>query len=633
LRTHPAPNAKRALSWFVDLVVLAVAFTIVAAAVETLFPIGPDGDVPAVADAINLVALTLLPVLYLGVAERGVGQSVGKRIAGIRVAATDGRPRLGLGPSLLRGVARWLSVMPLLVGYVAALTGRKRAWHDLLTGTVVVAVGSPVVMEDKSALPAPLLAPALAPPPQREAPTRRGECLTHAPDAPDMWGPSSIDLRRLAAALEAGGHCDEATWLRVRSLRPHEADDPDVWGELAVLVAKHLSPVDAFGIANEWLVDHPNHPGFLSARCLAQAQLGQLDAAIASGEKALHSDRASVAAREALAAALVGAKRHDRALEVLDSLRSEGVETVDSIACRARIALEAGEFSEAEHLGLAALALDPLNVGVRILTVRAIGRRRWTRERASARAFGMVRNRLRAALVTDPCLAEQAALLVAGLEGTPQIGALRDELLELPVLSVSPVRRYVRKVLAILSGVAALLLVLGPTAREAHIADDVSRIVIGLEPWSVAIVAITSIVSALRLRAHAAQMRALDERSRSWLRFARATHEADAVGHGTPRSYGSPRSRAKDPTPPAKSVLAAPTLCHCATLRALWFDLAARHARLHLTVVRRHELGLDELLCPETLTSWISVDRGNGPHLCRVALAGEDEPILANRDE
>ena len=65
------------------------------------------------------------------------GQTVGKRVVGVRVVSLDGGP-LTLGGALLRLFGYWLSSLVFGIGYLMAAFRRdKRALHDLLAGTRV----------------------------------------------------------------------------------------------------------------------------------------------------------------------------------------------------------------------------------------------------------------------------------------------------------------------------------------------------------------------------------------------------------------------------------------------------------------------------------------------------------------
>ncbi len=81
---------------------------------------------------------TVLTFIYFGYFHAAAGQTVGKRLCGLRVVTADGRP-IGWARSLVRCAGYFLSSFFLYLGFVwAVLNRRKRAWHDYLAGTVVV---------------------------------------------------------------------------------------------------------------------------------------------------------------------------------------------------------------------------------------------------------------------------------------------------------------------------------------------------------------------------------------------------------------------------------------------------------------------------------------------------------------
>lgn len=69
------------------------------------------------------------------------GQTVGKRVMGIRVVDFSTGGPIGLGRGLIRWVGRLLSGLACLLGYFWMLWDReKQCWHDKLATTVVVPV-------------------------------------------------------------------------------------------------------------------------------------------------------------------------------------------------------------------------------------------------------------------------------------------------------------------------------------------------------------------------------------------------------------------------------------------------------------------------------------------------------------
>ena len=85
-----------------------------------------------------LLNLALTGLYFAGFHASGLQATPGKLAFGIKVTDLAGA-RIGLLRALLRFVASWLSALTFLIGYLmAAFTGRKRALHDLMCGTVVV---------------------------------------------------------------------------------------------------------------------------------------------------------------------------------------------------------------------------------------------------------------------------------------------------------------------------------------------------------------------------------------------------------------------------------------------------------------------------------------------------------------
>ena len=83
---------------------------------------------------ISLVLLLLYFTLFLG----DGGQTLGKRLLGVKVVRADG-VEIGYGRAFLRAVGYWASSSVLGLGFLWALWDRrKQAWHDKIAGTVVI---------------------------------------------------------------------------------------------------------------------------------------------------------------------------------------------------------------------------------------------------------------------------------------------------------------------------------------------------------------------------------------------------------------------------------------------------------------------------------------------------------------
>ena len=143
----PAPIGRRFLAKLVDLLVvdafcgvLLIGFAVLQAA-----------GVPGTKLALWLLGVFLLfGILYLAVGTSGGRQTLGYRLAGLRVVlAGSGDAPVGFGRSLSRSVLDWffygLTHYGIgLADYVAIfVTPQKQAFHDLATRTQVIAAARP----------------------------------------------------------------------------------------------------------------------------------------------------------------------------------------------------------------------------------------------------------------------------------------------------------------------------------------------------------------------------------------------------------------------------------------------------------------------------------------------------------
>lgn len=87
---------------------------------------------------VELTSLLGLSQIYFTFFYSFGGASIGKYLMGLRVVRADGRP-LKPARAALRTLAYAISTAVLYAGFLNVLVDdRRRAWHDLLTGTVVV---------------------------------------------------------------------------------------------------------------------------------------------------------------------------------------------------------------------------------------------------------------------------------------------------------------------------------------------------------------------------------------------------------------------------------------------------------------------------------------------------------------
>ncbi|MFN0153686.1 MAG: RDD family protein [Gaiella sp.] len=91
------------------------------------------------AGVLVFVAVALAYQIYL---EGGhSGQTVGKKAVGIRVVDLKTGGSIGYGRAVLRMIGKWISGLPLYLGYLWMLWDpEKQTWHDKIATTAVVPV-------------------------------------------------------------------------------------------------------------------------------------------------------------------------------------------------------------------------------------------------------------------------------------------------------------------------------------------------------------------------------------------------------------------------------------------------------------------------------------------------------------
>lgn len=132
-----ASLGARALARVLDSV-LVILFTGALAVVAQGGDAGPD--VPGWVR----FATVAFGVAYEGLLVAGSGQTLGKRVAGVRVVdAATGQPP-PLGRALVRAAPYLLALVPVVgsfwsLAYLPAVwRARRQGWHDLAAGTIVV---------------------------------------------------------------------------------------------------------------------------------------------------------------------------------------------------------------------------------------------------------------------------------------------------------------------------------------------------------------------------------------------------------------------------------------------------------------------------------------------------------------
>ena len=135
----------RSLAFLIDNIALGVIAWLLSLVLIPLTGIASQPDpglfslLVGTASMVVAFILIFLQFLYFGWLWSTSGQSLGMRVANIRVVRRDGS-RLSLVRAGLRGtLGYWISGLVFGLGFIwAAFDGRKEAWHDKLFDTSVL---------------------------------------------------------------------------------------------------------------------------------------------------------------------------------------------------------------------------------------------------------------------------------------------------------------------------------------------------------------------------------------------------------------------------------------------------------------------------------------------------------------
>ncbi len=119
-----AAFASRALAFLTDIIILLIADILLNYCLY-----GIPGN--------NFITFFMLFIIYFWYFTASSGQTIGKSLLGIKVTGISGS-RAGAGVALARAFSYWISALPLFAGFLAVLGKNKPAFHDRITGTIVV---------------------------------------------------------------------------------------------------------------------------------------------------------------------------------------------------------------------------------------------------------------------------------------------------------------------------------------------------------------------------------------------------------------------------------------------------------------------------------------------------------------
>jgi uncharacterized RDD family membrane protein YckC len=158
----PAPGVKfashglRLIAYIVDSLIVGFVFTVVVVIMATTLFAGAglsgfwradfrDRDLtPAMVGALVVFVLLVLLVSLVALAYfpyfwAKSGQTPGMRMFGLYVVRDTDGGKISGGQAILRLIGMWISIIPFYLGFIwIFIDARRRGWHDLIAGTVVI---------------------------------------------------------------------------------------------------------------------------------------------------------------------------------------------------------------------------------------------------------------------------------------------------------------------------------------------------------------------------------------------------------------------------------------------------------------------------------------------------------------
>jgi len=142
--THYGGFSRRILAFLIDNALLQVAVMIVfiLGLLMVGYEIDVEGDIGISSLLASYYATAVVMNLFYFTWFHGItGQTIGKRILGLKVIRTTGEP-VNPGMAFLRWVGYIVSSMIFYLGFIwIAFDKKKQGWHDKIAGTIVIKTG------------------------------------------------------------------------------------------------------------------------------------------------------------------------------------------------------------------------------------------------------------------------------------------------------------------------------------------------------------------------------------------------------------------------------------------------------------------------------------------------------------
>jgi len=134
-----AGTGARLVSYILDIFILFIAAIVIGLIFGGLFIYGAEPRVIGIIEIILSFGLLFGYYTYFF----GNGQTLGMKVAKIKLYRTDGTYPIGYGRGLLRCIGMIISSWVFGLGYIWILIDEnKQGWHDKIAGTYVVVEGT-----------------------------------------------------------------------------------------------------------------------------------------------------------------------------------------------------------------------------------------------------------------------------------------------------------------------------------------------------------------------------------------------------------------------------------------------------------------------------------------------------------
>jgi len=142
-----APLGERFIAYLIDAFIVGIFIVVAAIVASVIFASGVSGSgqnitvSPAAAGGFGLVMLLIFIVAtaYFPWFWMRDGATPGMKRFSLRVVNDRDGGRVTGGQAVLRFIGLWISSAVVYLGYIWALIdSRRRGWHDLIAGTVVI---------------------------------------------------------------------------------------------------------------------------------------------------------------------------------------------------------------------------------------------------------------------------------------------------------------------------------------------------------------------------------------------------------------------------------------------------------------------------------------------------------------